>query len=196
MFARVRNIIVIAGALLVLLPSLTVGLGFVDLPRELEKRFAYVIAVVGLLVFFAVVVARTYLLRLRRPVLVGIFFASVITGLFFAGWLAEVMDTSVRKIDDRTAEKPEMVPYLEPSREHWSAELRTLIDRKYRGRKEAALKAERAEVLRLMGQDDGPVQRRMLILLALAHALILAGILTGAFAAAKASGKHANRPLD
>lgn len=194
-FRRLRNLLAIAGVILALVPSLTIGLGIVSIPPEMEARFAYVAGVVGLLVFFVVVVARTALLRLKRPVLIALFAGCTVSGLFVAGRLAEFTDASMRSLDVGTGKEARNIPYILPEPESYSPELRTLIEGKYRGSINAAIKAERTRVLELMARDSVPVQWKMLILLAVAHALILFGILLGAFAGVKVAGRNADELL-
>lgn len=195
MFKRFRNLILILGVLTALLPSLSVGLGLIDLPPELEQRIAYVIGFVGVIVFMTVLIARERLLRLAQWKQIGLVVFSAIFGLALVFWIATIADSNLRYFDDRRFDQAKTVAYLLPENSQYSAQLRTLVDGRYRGNLDVAIRSEPERVLELMATDSWSLQVKFMALLALAQAFVTFALMFGGFAAVQSVGSEADEVI-
>lgn len=184
MFERLKALFVAAGAVISLAPAASLVTSLVEMPPTFDGFLTFAASATGPIIFFLVYLARQALLGLGTRLVLALVSAATVGGLLSAYMTYEVADRHIRTyryIDPAEGPGIHEDKYIVP--EHYSDELSTIVNGRFRGRLDNAIKSDPPRMFDLMARDSRSVQRKIVSLFLLAHGLLLFGFLLAGWAA-------------
>lgn len=183
MFDGLKNVIVGAAAIIALIPGAGLLIGGLELPAPFDQLIGIMAAIVGPLVFFLVYLARPWLARLPRSLLVASIATLGLGGLALGyvtnDYAGHKVGEYLYMVDDE--EKVDL--YLVPDPEDIRDDLRAILDRDSDNYSNA-IKRDQRHVLALLERDAASVRTNVVAGFLLSQALLIIAFLSAAWAVA------------
>ena len=183
MFDGLKNVTVGAAAIIALIPGAGLLIGGLELPAPFDQLIGIMAAIVGPLVFFLVYLARPWIARLPRSLLVASIAILGVAGLVLGYVTNDYAGHKVGEYRYMASDEEEVDLYLVPDPEDIRDDLRAILDRDSDNYSNA-IKRDQRHVLALLERDAASVRAKLVAGFLLSQALLIIAFLSAAWAVA------------